>query len=183
LGLATFDPKPDYANPARPAGFLFARAGRFIARSTHMHREFTSNAEIERIGRGVEDLTLPKPEWTHAAHFAAALWLLRRGEAARMPALIRAYNEATGVANTDTNGYHETITLASLRAADSVRVSYAAETSLHVVANALLHTEFGRSNWPLTYWTPTLLFSVKARREWVEPDLAPLSFSSNGPTL
>ena len=34
-----------------------------------------------------------------------------------MPGLIRAYNESTGVPNTDTGGYHETITLASLRAA------------------------------------------------------------------
>ncbi len=81
---------------------------------------FTSDADIERIGHGVHDRTLPKKEWTHAAHFAAAFWVLRRPDmdAARdMPGLIRAYNEATGVANTDTTGYHETITLASLRAA------------------------------------------------------------------
>src|SRR5512146_44410 len=75
---------------------------------------------IEHIARGLIDRTLPKSDWTHAAHFAAALWLLRhRGDAAfsDMPPLIRAYNEATGVANTDTSGYHETITIASLRVA------------------------------------------------------------------
>ncbi|HEX7884720.1 MAG TPA: hypothetical protein VF474_01970, partial [Phenylobacterium sp.] len=79
-----------------------------------------SDDDIARIGRGVADRTLPKPEWTHAAHFAAAFWLLTRpqGDAeAEMPGLIRAYNAATGVENTDTSGYHETITLASLRAA------------------------------------------------------------------
>jgi len=56
---------------------------------------FTSDAEIERIGRGLRDRTLPKSKWTHAAHFADAFWLLRdRGTAAlsEMPALIRAYN-------------------------------------------------------------------------------------------
>ena len=37
-----------------------------------------SDADIERIALGVVDRTLPKPEWTHAAHFAAALWVLRR---------------------------------------------------------------------------------------------------------
>jgi len=81
---------------------------------------FTSDAEIEHIGRGLLDCSLPKIEWTHAAHFAAAFWLLRRSgtHAARdMPKLIRAYNAATGVPNTDSSGYHETITLGSLRAA------------------------------------------------------------------
>jgi hypothetical protein len=80
----------------------------------------STEAQIERIARGLIDRSLAKPEWTHAAHFAAALWLLRhRGDAAvrEMPPLIRAYNEETGTANTDTTGYHETITLASLRAA------------------------------------------------------------------
>ena len=81
---------------------------------------FLSEAEIEHIGRGLVDRSLPKVEWTHAAHFAAALWLLRQPEADAerdMPRLIRAYNEATGVPNTDAGGYHHTITLASLRAA------------------------------------------------------------------
>ena len=38
---------------------------------------FSSDAEVEHIGRGLLDRSLPKIEWTHAAHFAAALWLLR----------------------------------------------------------------------------------------------------------
>ena len=41
---------------------------------------FSSDAEIDRIGRGLLDRSLPKAEWTHAAHFAAAFWLLRRSE-------------------------------------------------------------------------------------------------------
>jgi hypothetical protein len=87
---------------------------------------FLSDAEIEHIGRGLLDRSLPKIEWTHAAHFAAALWLLKQPEmhAERdMPRMIRAYNEATGVPNTDTSGYHETITLGSLRAARAWLVS------------------------------------------------------------
>ncbi|HUO71934.1 MAG TPA: hypothetical protein VMU39_14265 [Solirubrobacteraceae bacterium] len=133
---------------------------------------------IERIGRGLIDRTLPKPEWTHAAHFAAALWLLKRPEHdayAEMPRLIRAYNEQTGVANTDTSGYHETITIASLRAA----VSWLAarpDASLSSALAALLSSPFGRSDWLLTYWSRPLLFSVAARRTWVEPDLQPLPF-------
>lgn len=133
--------------------------------------------EIDRIGRGVETRTLPKPEWTHAAHFAAAVWLLGqpgRDASAEMPALIRAYNEATGVANTDTDGYHETITQASLRAA---RAWLDAHPGARAEAlNALIASPYGRSDWLLQYWTKPVLFGVEARRRWVEPDLQPLPF-------
>lgn len=77
--------------------------------------------EIQAIGRGVADVSLPKSRWTDAAHFAAALWLLTHQDehdsTEAMPRLIRAYHEATGVANTDSTGYDDTITHASLRAA------------------------------------------------------------------
>lgn len=142
-----------------------------------MSHTFT-DADIDRIGRGLLERSLPKAEWSHAAHFAAALWLLRhsRLEAMRdMPKLIRAYNEATGVANTDSDGYHETITRASLRAADAW-LNARPHTSLSEALNTLLKTEFGRSGWPLRYWSRSLLFSVEARRSWVEPDLEPLPF-------
>ena len=139
---------------------------------------FSCDAEIERIGRGLIDRSLPKPEWTHAAHFAAAFWLLRRPDmdAVRdMPGFIRAYNEATGTPNTDTGGYHETITLASLRAARSW-LAARPHASLHVALEELLLSSFGRSDWLLTYWTRPALFSVDARRRWIEPDVKALPF-------
>jgi hypothetical protein len=137
-----------------------------------------SDAEIERIARGLADRSLPKSEWTHAAHFAAAIYLLRgRGLTALrdMPPLIRAYNEATGVANTDTSGYHETITLASLRAGHAWLAGRRG-AALHEVLRDLLASPLGRSDWLLTHWSRPVLFSVRARREWVEPDLRPLPF-------
>jgi len=129
--------------------------------------------DIEHIARGLIDRTLPKPRWTHAGHFAAAFWLLRdRGDAAfrDMPPLIRAYNESTGVANTDTGGYHETITVASLRLA---RAWLAARPGmpLHAALAELLASPYGRSDWLLAYWSRERLFSVIARRAWVDPDL------------
>jgi hypothetical protein len=140
---------------------------------------FTSDAEITAIGLGVLDLSLPKPRWTHAAHFAAALWLISRRQdldaSQVMPGIIRAYNEATGVANTDTDGYHETITQASLRAARSFLLQDPAR-SLFATCNALMASPLGRSDWLLAYWTRARLFSVEARRNWVEPDLKPLPF-------
>ena len=139
---------------------------------------FSSDAEIERIALGVIDRTLPKPEWTHAAHFAAALWVLRRpgmNAEAAMPGLIRAYNLATGVENTDSSGYHETITLASLRAARDW-LDKRPEKPLHEVLNELLASRYGRSDWLLEYWSKPVLFSAMARRAWIDPDLKPLPF-------
>jgi hypothetical protein len=140
---------------------------------------FESDEEIAAIGRGLLDLSLPKPQWTHAAHFAAALWVMTCRadlDASRdMPGFIRAYNEATGVANTDTEGYHETITQASLRAARSF-LNQDPQRSLFATCNALMASLLGKSDWLLLYWTRARLFSVEARRRWVDPDLRPLPF-------
>jgi hypothetical protein len=137
---------------------------------------FSCDADIEHVGRGLLELTLPKAEWTHAAHFAAAFWLLRHPDLCAirdMPPLIRAYNESTGVANTDTNGYHETITLASLRAADAWLLARPG-VALHAALTEMMNGPYGRSDWLLAHWSKPVLFSVAARRSWVEPDLRPM---------
>jgi hypothetical protein len=140
---------------------------------------FTSDEEITFIGCGLLDRTLPKTVWTHAAHFAATLWLLRcRPEidlSRSMPDYIRAYNEATGGANTDTSGYHETITQASIRAARAFLIE-APPQPLFATCNALLNSRLGQPDWLLEYWSRPRLFSVEARRAWLEPDLKRLPF-------
>ena len=139
---------------------------------------FRSDAEIDDVARGLIDRSLPKSAWTHAAHFAAALWLLRRDPVSamtEMPPLIRAYNEATGGLNDETSGYHETITLASLRAAHAWLIARPGEP-LHVVLRELLATRLGRSDWLFRHWSQPVLLSAAARKTWVEPDLEPLPF-------
>jgi hypothetical protein len=141
---------------------------------------FSAETQIHRIGQGVMDLSLPKAAWTHAAHFAAALWLLRyRPEInapLAMPDLIRAYNEAAGVANTDSGGYHETITQASLRAARAFLARQPATMPVFEITNALMQSSLGKPDWLLEYWSRTLLFSPQARRAWREPDIKPLPY-------
>ena len=140
---------------------------------------FTSDEEISVIGHGLLDRTLPKTSWTHAAHFAATLWLLeRRPEfeiSRKMPGVIRAYNEATGGANTDSSGYHETITQASIRAARAF-LAEVPSRPLFVTCNALMQSRLGEPDWLLEYWTGSRLLSVEARRAWLEPDIQPLPF-------
>ena len=141
---------------------------------------FASEEEIIRIGEGLFTATLPRTEWTHAAHFAAALWLMRyRPEldaAATMPGLIRAYNESVGRVNDDSGGYHETITLASLRAVRGVLDAYPPDMPLYRIVNALMASNMANPNWLLEYWSQPRLMSVEARRQWLEPDLKALPF-------
>jgi hypothetical protein len=136
-----------------------------------------SDAQIARIAAGVLDRSLPKAEWTHQAHFAAALWLLRHqpgfDPARDMPGIIRAYNDATSTPNTDTDGYHHSITLASMAAAAAALNAVPGAPLSDVLARLMAGPQ-GQSGWLLAHWRRDTLFSVAARRGWVAPDLTPL---------
>jgi hypothetical protein len=123
--------------------------------------------------------TLPKPAWTHVAHLRVGLWHVRRlGEAAALAALrerIRAYNEAVGTANTDSSGYHETLTVFYVRLiADFLERAGPAIDGGDEALEARLIEERGRRELPLEYYSRDRLFSVEARRTWVAPDLKPI---------
>jgi hypothetical protein len=144
-----------------------------------MSTEITES-DIERIAKGVLGLTHPYAEWSHAAHFAAALWLLRHPDVLRssggMGAVIRRYNEAVGVRNTATSGYHATITIASLRGAAGFLASAGADAPLAPILAALLGSPLGQPRWLLAYWSEGRLMSLAARRGWLEPDLVALPY-------
>lgn len=135
-----------------------------------------TDEEIEHIARGVLACTLPKEEWTHAAHFAFAIWMQRERRGDILPAVraaICAYNVSVGGENTDTAGYHETITAASLAVVATHVAAHAGATRAALLAS-LLAGPCGRSDWIFAHWTRERLFSLEARRGWVPPDLQPL---------
>ena len=146
-----------------------------------------TEADIERIAAGVLDRTHPYAEWTHAAHFAAALWLLRHPDVllghGGMEPVIRRYNEAVGVPNSDTRGDHATITEASLRASAQALAGAGPGAPLSPLLAALLASPLGQSRWLLAYWTEPRLMSLAARRGWLEPDRAPLPYPPLAPGL
>ncbi len=140
---------------------------------------FESDADIAALIDGFRSRSLPKEKWTHAAHWAAALSLIAEDAATAyrdMPGMIRAYNESVGGRNTETEGYHETITIASLKAAEHAYRGAPGGTPLHEILSDLLAGPCGKPDWILDYWRRETLFSVKARREWVEPDVRALPF-------
>jgi hypothetical protein len=121
-----------------------------------------------------EACTLPKPRWTHQAHLLVGLWYLSKHTPAEalnvVRKRIRAYNLAVGTANTDDSGYHETLTRWYLNGIAAHMARHSAESLPESLA-LLLRTPLARSDWPLRFYSRERLFSVRARREWVEPDL------------
>jgi len=139
-------------------------------------RLFHSDAEIERIGEGFLERTLPRAEWTHEAHLAATVWLLLKRPDIdldrELPDLIRRYNESVGSVNSDTEGYHETITRVFLRGVRLFLAEADPREPLYELVNELLLSPMGRRDWPLRFYSPERLASVEARRAWVRPDIA-----------
>jgi hypothetical protein len=138
-------------------------------------RLFECDADIRRIGEGLLARTLPKEYWTHEAHLAACTWIVRdRADIVPerdMPAIISRYNESVGGVNSDTEGYHETITQVFIRGVRDHLGEVGREIQLVDAVNALLLSERGRRDWPLRFYTRERLISVEARRGLVEPDL------------
>ena len=140
-------------------------------------RLFARDSDIRALGEGLLACALPREAWTHEAHLAACLWLLSERPDidvdAEIAAIIRRFNESVGGVNDDMQGYHDSITRAYV-AGVRLFLSQTAETGLANRVNALLLSDIGRRDWPLRFYSRELLFSVPARRGFVEPDLAPL---------
>lgn len=144
----------------------------------HTPRLFADDATIRSIGERMLACALPKSEWTHEAHISTCAWLvLERPDILPerdLPHLIRRYNESVGGVNSDSEGYHETITQVSIR---GVRAALARSEGRALVerVNALLEGPEGRRDWPLNFYSRELLFSTAARLGWVEPDVSPVA--------
>ena len=146
---------------------------------TEIERAFyKSVAEIESVVRGFQWCTLPREDWTHAAHLTIALWYHLRFPGPDAEKVIREgikrFNASKGIITTPTGGYHETITLFWIRMVcrylDDVRAEKLSVTTLF---NGLIE-RCGRRDLPFEYYSRERLMSVEGRATWVEPDLKPL---------
>ena len=132
--------------------------------------------DVNRIAEAFLACTLPKAEWTHEAHLKVGLWHCLRYSADESLNLLRErikrYNIATGVQNTDSSGYHETITRFYVWQIGHFLHETAHHESIDELADELIQ-RYGDRTLALTYWSRETLFSVRARLSWVEPDLQP----------
>lgn len=133
--------------------------------------------EIENLIRAFKECKLPRSEWTHQAHLTVALWyLFYYSDIAAIHCIrtgIQRYNAAAGIANTETGGYHETITLFWIRIVSRFLDAEGASLAMVDLANKLIEI-YGNKHLPLQYYSRDRLMSSEARQNWLEPDLKPI---------
>src|ERR671928_1795908 len=123
---------------------------------------FRTTGEILALVRRFDDCTLPREEWTHAAHLTVALWrLLQYDWAEAVPRVrlgIQRYNASHGIRTTPTGGYHETLTLFWMRRVRTFLEDGRNEArSLVALANDLAAS--AAASLPLEHYTRERLFS------------------------
>jgi hypothetical protein len=144
---------------------------------------YNNDDEINQLVKAFEERTLPKTEWTHAAHLTVGLYYCYHNSLGVAKNLmsdgIYWLNDAHGTANTETSGYHETLTVFWLKTMAGFLERTGREQGLTQLANGLV-AAYSDTKLPLNYYSRERLFSVEARLNYVEPDLDLFSMSMNG---
>ncbi|MCP5025386.1 MAG: hypothetical protein GY929_03800 [Actinomycetia bacterium] len=116
--------------------------------------------------------TLPKPQWTHEAHLAVCWTVLQTESPAEaledLRVAISSYNESTNTPNTDSSGYHETLTRYFIAAV--------AQHRGRPLSDVLGSAECSRQA-PAAHWSGDVLYRAEVRLGWMPPHLAPLPWS------
>jgi hypothetical protein len=144
-----------------------------------LRREYpflVSEAALEDFVHRWETGRLTKAEWTHGAHVGVAAYyafeLEAEGLFKRMKAGIIHHNESVGTANTEDNGYHETLTRFWVGTIGEFvgkgRFSSRFEAAKH--ATKLFGEDRDRHR---LYYGSDVVRDRRARREWIKPDREP----------
>jgi hypothetical protein len=136
----------------------------------------SNQAEFDHIIDGFRVKTLPAKEWTHEAHLIAGLWHVENFDheeaLTKMRENIKTYNEAQGGMNTDSSGYHETITVFWVWLLNEFWKSYSVDNQgFESVCNAFLKSKYCDRNAAFTFYSREKLLSREARLAFVEPDI------------
>ena len=136
---------------------------------------YKTESEIAEVVRTFEDATISRDAWKHAEHLTVALHYLTLHdiEAAteKMRSGIFKLLRAVEVDLTKEMPYHETMTVFWMRAVASYNASKNGVTLLDR-ANEMV--ELLDKEYPLRFYSREVLFSDKARAEFVEADVKPL---------
>lgn len=139
---------------------------------TNENQFLDSESKLVALLAAFEAGTLPKAEWTHAAHVAAAAYYTwERTPLEALPLLrerIRAFNEAVGGQNTEDAGYHETLTRFWAEVVGRFVAAHRDRTRLEATRAAV--ERFGSArDLPKLYYDHDVVRDRVARREWVPP--------------
>jgi 4-hydroxy-tetrahydrodipicolinate synthase len=121
---------------------------------------------------------IPASEWNHRCHLLVGAWhVFHLGPdlaLERLRAGIRRLNQVHGTPETETRGYHETITRAHVELLAIFLGGFPAATPLEARAAALLESPLASPQALLRFYDRPRLLSPAARAGWLEPDREPL---------
>lgn len=144
---------------------------------------YKTDEEVNLLVKRFEERTLPKAEWTHAAHLTVGLYYCFHNPFGVAKNLmsdgIYWLNDTHGTPNTETSGYHETLTIFWLRTVAEFLESRAKGENLARLANNLI-TYYNDTSLPFSFYSRERLFSVEARMSYVEPNLKAFSMMLDG---
>jgi len=132
-----------------------------------------SEEAYARFIEAFEQGSLPRPQWTHAAHLAVGTWYLlscrEKIAVQKVRAGIRHYNECVGVQNTLDHGYHETLTLFWLGMIKTQVRDFSGKSRRSAALRVV--EEFGsRRDLFKEYYSFDVVASREARAHWIPPD-------------
>jgi GNAT superfamily N-acetyltransferase len=137
--------------------------------------------ELDDLVSRFRACSLVKPEWTHQAHLVVGTWhVVHLGEAEALDRLrsnIQRLNVSLGGVNSDTDGYHETITRAYVALIGQFVAGRRDGSDAAGHARALLASPLAARDVLLRFYSKEVLMSVAARRGWIEPDVRPISIN------
>lgn len=124
------------------------------------------------------DRTLDKREWTHEAHIAISFWFnwhynYEEGFEKMRNGIIK-YNEAVGTINSDSSGYHETMTRYWMISIHNFLFKSKADSITEALAD-FMQSSASLRHAPLEFYTKSRLFSAKARQVWMNGDIKELT--------
>ncbi|MEM6696787.1 MAG: hypothetical protein AAF806_06575 [Bacteroidota bacterium] len=133
--------------------------------------------QIEELIEAFSNKTLPISEWTHEAHIIVAFWHNWHYDFHDAFAMVRkkiiAYNESVGTPNTNTSGYHETLTRFWMTLTKNHILENNHSTLDKACSSFIILSNLSKFI-PLEYYTKDILFSKEARKKWVNGNIKEL---------
>lgn len=139
-------------------------------------KKYATDADIRSLVEAFESGTVSRDAWKHVEHMIVALYYLERCdlETATMNMRDGIFNllKAFGVDLTKEMPYHETMTVFWMRVVSDFNASNTGRSTPEKVRRMVKRFD---KEYPMNYYSRELLFSERARKTFVEPDLRPLT--------
>ena len=134
--------------------------------------------QAENLVRRFENGTLPKSEWTHEAHLIVGLKMLLTYKEDAFPEMkkrIIHFNESIGTINSESSGYHETLTVFWLWAikqfCDEKSIK---QFDVDAIDELLFYEPLAQRKLVEDYYSEAILLLPEARRKFIRPDEKPM---------